>query len=139
MTPFRPKGVINPSLNISFWGGPKRVDGLNDGHLQKDFHRGILIIEMLLAFLQPKEVEDEAAKNVKRLFCSQHLLQLHEGCLPLVFIIHGNCCNRRKRKGGCNALPEIFFTALVRRGAKGLWTSVFQFVLIFFSFKRLYI
>jgi hypothetical protein len=35
--------------------------------LLKDFPRGILGIEMLLASLQPKEVEDEAAKDVKRL------------------------------------------------------------------------
>jgi hypothetical protein len=66
--------MINPSLNTRFPGGPKGVDGLSSGHpnlngsypcLLKDFHRGILIIEMLPASLQPKEVEDEAAKDVK--------------------------------------------------------------------------
>jgi hypothetical protein len=31
----------------------------------KDFPRGILVIEMLPASLRPKEVEDEAAKDVK--------------------------------------------------------------------------
>jgi hypothetical protein len=36
--------------------------------LLKDFPRGILVIEMLSASLQPKEVEDEATKDVKRLF-----------------------------------------------------------------------
>ncbi len=77
MTPFYPKGLINPSLNTRFPGGPKGVDGLPSGHpnfdsshpgLLKDFRRGILIIEMLLAFLRPKEVEDEVMKDVKRLF-----------------------------------------------------------------------
>jgi hypothetical protein len=57
-------------------GGPKGVDGLLSGHpdfnrshpsLLKDFSRGILVIEMLPASLQPKEVEDEVAKDVKRL------------------------------------------------------------------------
>jgi hypothetical protein len=35
--------------------------------LLKDFSRGILVIEMLLASLRPKEVEDEVVKDVKRL------------------------------------------------------------------------
>jgi hypothetical protein len=35
--------------------------------LLKDFPRGILVIEMLPASLRPKEVEDEATKDVKRL------------------------------------------------------------------------
>jgi hypothetical protein len=57
-------------------GGPKGIDGLPSGHpnfngshpgLLKDFPKGTLVIEMLLAFLQLKEVEDEAAKDVKRL------------------------------------------------------------------------
>ncbi len=77
MTPFHPKGLINPSLNTRFLGGPKGVDGLPSGHpnlnsshpgLLKDFPRGILVIEMLLAFLRPKEVKDEVVKDVKRLF-----------------------------------------------------------------------
>jgi hypothetical protein len=64
-------------MNTRFPGGPKGVDGLLNGRpnfngshsgLLKDFPRGILIIEMLLASLRPKEVEDEAAKDVKRLF-----------------------------------------------------------------------
>ncbi len=76
MTPFHPKGLINPSLNTRFLGGPKGVDGLPNGHpnlngshpgLLKDFPRGILVIEMLPASLRPKEVEDEAVKDVKRL------------------------------------------------------------------------
>jgi hypothetical protein len=55
----------------------KGVDGLPSGHpnlngshpcLLKDFPRGILVSEMFPAFLRPKEVEDEAAKDVKRLF-----------------------------------------------------------------------
>jgi len=59
--PFRPKGLINPSLNIRFPGGPKGVDGLPNGHpnlngshpgLLKDFPRGIL-------------VKDETARDVK--------------------------------------------------------------------------
>jgi hypothetical protein len=33
----------------------------------KDFPKGILVIKMLSASLQPKEVEDETAKDVKRL------------------------------------------------------------------------
>jgi hypothetical protein len=70
MTPFRPKGLINPSLNTRFPGGPKGVDGLPSGHpnlndnhpgLLRDFPRGILIIG-------PKEVGDETAKDVKWLF-----------------------------------------------------------------------
>ncbi len=74
MTPFRPKGLINPSRNTRFLGGTKRVDGLPSGHpnfngshpgLLKDFPRGILVIEMLPASLRPQEVEDEAANNVK--------------------------------------------------------------------------
>ncbi len=74
MTPFRPKGLINPSLNTRFLGGSKGIDGLPSGHpnlngshpsLLKDFPRGLLIIEMLPASLQPKEVEDEATKDVK--------------------------------------------------------------------------
>ncbi len=74
MTPFRPKGLINPSLNTRFLGGSKGVDGLPSGHpnlngshsgLLKDFFRGILIIDMLLASLRSKEVEDEAMKDVK--------------------------------------------------------------------------
>jgi hypothetical protein len=63
-------------LNTRFQGGLKGVDGLPSGHpnfndshpgLLKDFPRGILIIEMLPASLRPKEVEDEVAKDVKRL------------------------------------------------------------------------
>ncbi len=74
MTPFYPKGLINLSLNTRYPGGPKGVDGFPSGHpnlngshlgLLKDFPRGILVIEMLLASLRPKEVEDEAAKDVK--------------------------------------------------------------------------
>jgi hypothetical protein len=77
MTPFRPKGLINPSLNTRFPGGLKGVDGLPSGHpnlnsghpsLLKDFPRGILVMEVLSASLQPKEVEDEIAKDVKQLF-----------------------------------------------------------------------
>ncbi len=76
MTPFRAKGLINPSLNIRFTGGPKGVDGLPSGHpnlngshlgLLKDFPRGILVIEVLPASFRPKEVKDEIAKDVKRL------------------------------------------------------------------------
>jgi hypothetical protein len=76
VTPFCPKGLINPSLNTRFPGGPKGVDGLPSGHpnlngshpsLLKDFPRGILVIEMLSTSLRPKEVEDEATKDVKRL------------------------------------------------------------------------
>jgi len=74
MTPFRPKGLINPSPNTRFPGGPKGVDGLPSGHpnlngshsgLLKDFPRGILVIEVLPASLRPKEVEEEVAKDVK--------------------------------------------------------------------------
>jgi hypothetical protein len=63
-------------MNTRFLGGSKGVDGLSSGHpnlngshpsLLKDFPRGILIIEMLLASLRPKEVEDEVVKDVKRL------------------------------------------------------------------------
>jgi hypothetical protein len=36
--------------------------------LLKDFPRGVLIIEMFPTSFQPKEVEDEVAKDVKRLF-----------------------------------------------------------------------
>ncbi len=77
MTPFHPKGLINPSLNTRFSGGPKEIDGLPSGHLNlndshpsllKDFLRGILIIEMLLTSLLPKEIEVEATKDVKWLF-----------------------------------------------------------------------
>jgi hypothetical protein len=76
VTPFCPKGLINPSLNTRFIGGPKGVDGLPSGHpnlncrhpsLLKDFSKGILLIEMLPASLRPKEVKDETAKDVKRL------------------------------------------------------------------------
>jgi len=74
MTPFRLKGLINLSLNTRFLDGPKRVDGLPSGHpnlngshpsLLKDFAKGILVIEMLPASLRPKEIEDEATKDVK--------------------------------------------------------------------------
>jgi hypothetical protein len=77
VTPFRPKGLINPSLNIRFLGGLKGVDGLPSGYPNlngshpgslKDFPKEILVIEMLLTYLRPKEVEDEAVKDVKRLF-----------------------------------------------------------------------
>jgi hypothetical protein len=63
-------------LNTRFPGVPKGVDGPPSGHpnlngshpgLLKDFPRGILVIEMLSTSLRPKEVEDEVAKNVKRL------------------------------------------------------------------------
>ncbi len=76
MTPFCPKGLINPSLNTRVLGGPKGINGLLSGHpnfndshlgLLKDFCRGILVIEMLLTSLRPKEVEDKAAKDVKQL------------------------------------------------------------------------
>jgi len=76
VTPFHPKGLINPSLNIRFLRGPKGVDGLLSGHpnfnnshlgLLKDFPRRILVIEMLLASLRPKEVKDEAVKDAKQL------------------------------------------------------------------------
>jgi hypothetical protein len=68
--------LINTSLNVRFSGGPKGVDRLPNGHpnlnnsnlgLLKDFPRGILVIEMLLASLRLKEVEDEIVKDVKRL------------------------------------------------------------------------
>jgi hypothetical protein len=74
VTPFRPKGLINPSLNTRFPCGLKGVDGLPSGHpnlnnshpgLLKDFSRGILVIEVLLTSLRPKAVEDEATKDVK--------------------------------------------------------------------------
>jgi hypothetical protein len=54
----------------------KGVDGLPSGHpnfngshlgLLKDFPRGILVIKIFSASLRPKEVEDEVAKDVKRL------------------------------------------------------------------------
>ncbi len=73
---FRPKGLINPSLNTRVPGGPKGINDLSSGHsnlnssnpgLLKDFSRGILVIKMLPAFLRPKEVEDKTAKDVKRL------------------------------------------------------------------------
>ncbi len=73
MTPFCPKGLFNPSLNTRFPSGLKGDDGLPSGHpnlngsLLKDFPREVLIIEMLSASLQLKEVEDEVAKDVKRL------------------------------------------------------------------------
>jgi hypothetical protein len=76
VTPFRSKGLINPNLNTRFPGGPKGVYTLPSGHpnlngshpgLLKDFPRGILIIKMLPTSLRPKEVQDEAAKDVKRL------------------------------------------------------------------------
>jgi hypothetical protein len=76
VTPFHPKGLINPRQNTRFPGGLKGIDGLPSGHpnfngshpgLLKDFPRGILVIEMLLASLQPKEVKDEATKDVKQL------------------------------------------------------------------------
>jgi hypothetical protein len=60
VTPFYPKSLINPSLDIKFLGGPKGIDGLPSGHpnfngshpgLLKDFPRGILVIEMFLASL----------------------------------------------------------------------------------------
>jgi hypothetical protein len=63
-------------LNIRFRGGLKGVDGLPSGHpnlndshpsLLKDFPRIILVIEVLSTSLQPKEVKDGAAKDVKRL------------------------------------------------------------------------
>jgi hypothetical protein len=63
-------------LNTRIPGGTKGVDGLPSGHpnfndshpgLLKDFPRGILVIEMLLASFRPKEVEDEVAKDVKQL------------------------------------------------------------------------
>jgi hypothetical protein len=72
--PFRPKGLINPSLNTRFLGALKVVDGLPSGHpnlndshlgLLKDFPRGILVIKMPPASLRPKEVEDETTKDVK--------------------------------------------------------------------------
>ncbi len=77
MIPFRPKGLINPSLNTRVLGGLKGINCLPSGHpnlngshpgLLKDFPRGILVIEMLSASLRPKEVEDEVTKDVKRLF-----------------------------------------------------------------------
>jgi hypothetical protein len=61
-------------LNTRFPGGPKGIDGLPSGHpnlnsshpgLLKDFPRRILVIELLPASLRPKEVEDEATKDVK--------------------------------------------------------------------------
>jgi hypothetical protein len=69
--------MVNPSLNTRFPGGRKGIDGLPSGHpnlngshpgLLKDFPKGILVIEMLLASFRPKEVEDESTKDVKRLF-----------------------------------------------------------------------
>jgi hypothetical protein len=76
MTPFRPKGLLNPSLNTRVPGGPKGINGLPSGHpnlngchlgLLEDFPRGILIIEMLSTSLRPKEIEDKTPKDVKRL------------------------------------------------------------------------
>ncbi len=76
MTPFRPRGLINPSSNTRVPGGPKGINGLPSGHpnlngshpcLLKDFPRGILVIEMLLTSLRLKEVEDKIVKDVKQL------------------------------------------------------------------------
>ncbi len=46
------------------------IPNLNGNHpgLLKDFPRGILVIKMLPTFFRPKEIEDEVAKDVKRLF-----------------------------------------------------------------------
>jgi hypothetical protein len=77
VTPFHPKGLINPSLNTRVPGGSKGINGLPSGHpnlngshpsLLKDFPRGILVIEMLSASLRPKEVKYKTTKDCKRLF-----------------------------------------------------------------------
>jgi hypothetical protein len=56
MTPFCLKGLINPSPDTRFSGGPERVDDLPSGHpnfdgdypgLLKNFPRGVLVIEVL--------------------------------------------------------------------------------------------
>jgi hypothetical protein len=114
MTPFRPEGLINPSLNIRFSGGSKRLDGLNDGHLLKDFPRGILIIEMLLASLQPKEVEYEATKNVKRIYFST---SFDEEVGGLVFSFRST--GYTKKKGTVTAPLCFLFTTIATAGGRG--------------------
>jgi hypothetical protein len=78
VTPFSPKGLLNPISNTKFSGGPEGVDGLPSGHpnlndshpsLLWDFPRGILVVEVLLPPLRPQKVENEVAENVKWL-CS---------------------------------------------------------------------
>jgi hypothetical protein len=77
MTPFSLEGLINPNLNTRFLSGPERVDGLPSGHpnldgghpgLLKNILRGVLVVKVLAAPLRPKEVQNEAMKDVERLF-----------------------------------------------------------------------
>jgi hypothetical protein len=131
MTPFRPKGLINPSLNTRVPGGPKGINGLPSGHLNlnsshpgllKDFPRGILVIEMLLASLQLKEVEDKATKDVKWLYNigkTSYMVPLDLG--GIIFSLEDNFTQHDKWPGesdviGCSpflldvieGLPSLF-------------------------------
>ncbi len=135
MTPFRPKGLINPSLDTRFPGGAKGVDGLPSGHpnlngshlgLLKDFPRGILVIEMLPASLGPKEVKDEAAKDVKRLSNIGKTLDMVSLDLGgVIFSLEDGFTQHDKQPGesdiiGCTPfLPNIIKKASQARLAKG--------------------
>jgi hypothetical protein len=110
-------------MNTRFPGGPKGVDGLPSGHpnfngshpgLLKDFLRGILVIEMLPTSLQPKEVEDEAAKDVKWLFDvgeTPYMVPLDPG--GVIFSLENDFTQHDERLGendviGCSPfLPDV--------------------------------
>jgi len=72
VTPFCPKGLINPNLNARLSGGPKGIAGFPSGHpdldnVLKNVFKGVLIIKVLLASFKPEEVEDETSEDVKQL------------------------------------------------------------------------
>ena len=126
MAPFRPKGLLNPILNTRVPGGPKGVNGLPSGHsnlnssnpgLLKDFPRGILIIEMLPASFQPKEVEDEAVKDVKQLSDvgeAPYMLPLDpEG---VIFSLEDSFTKHDKRPGKNDVIGRFPFLPYVIEG-----------------------
>jgi hypothetical protein len=77
MAPLRPKGLVDPILNIRFTCGLERVDrflgghpNLNGGHpgLLEKIAEGILGVKGHPTSFGPKEVENETSKNVQWLF-----------------------------------------------------------------------
>jgi hypothetical protein len=73
---FRPKGLIDSIINTRPTSGFEGIDGFPSGHpnlnighpgLMENIVGGVMNVKMHPTSFRPKEVEDEAPKNVKRL------------------------------------------------------------------------
>jgi hypothetical protein len=76
MAPFCLKGLIDTIINIRLTGGSKGIDGFPGGHpnfnnghlgLMENIVGRVLSINMHPKSFRPKEIKDQALKNVKQL------------------------------------------------------------------------